>query len=86
MGKLRMINKKNDKIERVAFTGFPVFKYAGSTDTYYITEFPNPADTTKTLVVCTCPDFQLGRPKRGINPYVEPCKHIVDYLKTKEAK
>lgn len=86
MGKLRIVNKRNSKIQKVAFSAFPIFKYEGNTDTYYITEFPNPVDPAKTLIVCSCKDFQLGRPARGINPYENPCKHIVDYLKSKEKK
>ncbi len=35
------------------------------------------------IYMCTCPDFQLGRPRRGIDPIKDPCKHIkrVDYFK-----
>jgi len=26
--------------------------------------------------ICTCPDFTMGRARRGINPFADPCKHV----------
>ena len=30
--------------------------------------------------ICSCPDFMIGRIRRGINPLTSPCKHITEFL------
>ena len=29
------------------------------------------------ILICTCPDFTMGRPHRGINPFADPCTHVM---------
>tara|TARA_R100001530_G_scaffold107627_1_gene75302 strand:+ start:7714 stop:8070 length:357 start_codon:yes stop_codon:yes gene_type:complete len=50
---------------------------------YYITVHENPSELVTllkdtVLILCTCPDFTIGRPKNLINPFKDPCKHIVE--------
>ena len=64
--------------EKVETAVLPVYKVPSSKgdEFYYITVFENPDAKGKHLVTCSCPDFQLGRPRRGVNPFAEPCKHV----------
>lgn len=34
---------------------------------------------------CNCPDFSIGRIGRGINPLVDPCKHVKEFLAREES-
>lgn len=83
MGKLRFVEKQF--VDCQSEGGFPVFKTkSGKGDEfYYITVFPNPS-AGKKLYTCTCPDFTLGRPRKGINPYASPCKHIVMFKEARD--
>lgn len=45
---------------------------------YYISIHGNPVieDSEDPLIMCSCPDFTIGRPKELTNPFKYPCKHI----------
>lgn len=44
-------------------------------DTYFVSWFPCPACAGQ-IYMCTCADFQKGKPHRGVNPLINPCKHV----------
>ena len=57
---------------------------------YYITMHENPKvdwpDSVvqyeiDPLIMCSCPDFTIGRAKNLTNPFRYPCKHVDEFLK-----
>ena len=36
------------------------------------------------ILMCSCPDFTIGIPSKGGNPFIDGCKHIRDFDEDKE--
>ena len=53
---------------------------SASGNTYYVSRVfieCNVCHSELKTFMCSCPDFLMGRPSRGINPFVHPCKHVM---------
>ncbi len=70
---------KNFRITKYKAVPFLTYRVASdSCAIYYTSRFPNPEKEGTWIWVCSCPDFQIGRPSKGINPFADPCKHILE--------
>ena len=47
---------------------------------YYITVHENIVHPSN-LIMCSCPDFTIGRAKNLTNPFKYPCKHVEEFKK-----
>ena len=46
---------------------------------YYIQRHTCPNMTCQCeILTCSCPSFQMGKPGRAVDPFTDPCKHIME--------